>query len=71
MSALICLLRLGFLIEQRVHGGVVNHITEPTMNIQQTALDAYLARNAVIHTKLERLQKLTDDPASKGSSGIW
>jgi integrase len=23
--------QLGFLIEQRVHGGVVNHITEPTM----------------------------------------
>jgi len=31
------------LIEQRVHGGVVNHITEPTMNTKQIALDAYLA----------------------------
>ena len=53
--------RLGFLIEQRVHGGVVNHITEPTMNTKQTALDAYLARTAAIHAKLERLQQLADD----------
>ena len=61
MAALICLLRLGFLIEQRVHGGVVNHITEPTMNTKQTALDAYLARTAAIHAKLERLQQLAAD----------
>ena len=52
---------LGFLIEQRVHGGVVNHITEPTMNAKQTALDAYLTRTAAIHAKLERLQQLADD----------
>jgi len=32
--------QLGFLSEQRVHGGVVNHITAPTMNTRQTALDA-------------------------------
>ena len=42
---------LGFLIEQRVHGGVVNHITEPKMNAKQTALDAYLASTAAIHAK--------------------
>ena len=53
--------RLGFLIEQRVHGGVVNHITEPTMNAKQTALDTYLTRTAAIHAKLERLQQLADD----------
>lgn len=52
---------LGFLIEQRVHGGVVNHITEPTMNAKQTALDAYLAHTAAIHAKLERLQQLADN----------
>jgi hypothetical protein len=40
---------------------VVNHITEPTMNAQQTALDAYLTRTAAIHAKLERLQQLADD----------
>ena len=51
---------LGFLIEQRVHG-VVNHITEHMMNTKQTALDAYLARTAAIHAKLERLQQLADD----------
>jgi hypothetical protein len=49
------------LIEQRVHGGVVNHFTEPTMNAKQTALDAYLARIAAIHAKLERLQQLAED----------
>ena len=52
---------LGFLIEQRVHVLVVNLITEPTMNAKQTALDAYLARTAAIHAKLERLQQLADD----------
>ena len=52
---------LGFLIEQRVHVRVVNHITEPTMNAKPTALDAYLARAAAIHAKLERLQQLADD----------
>ena len=53
--------QLGFLIKQRVHDGVVNHITEPTMNAMPTALDAYLARTAAIHAKLERLQQLADD----------
>ena len=52
---------LGFLIEQRVHAGVVNQTTEPTMNAKPTALDAYLARTAAIHAKLERLQQLADD----------
>ena len=61
MAALICLLRFGLLIEQRVHGGVANHITEPMINAKQTALDAYLARTATIHAKLERLQQLADD----------
>ena len=31
------------------------------MNANPTALDAYLARTAAIHTKLERLQQLTND----------
>ena len=31
------------------------------MNTKPTALDAYLARNAAIHAKLERLQQLADD----------
>ena len=31
------------------------------MNTKQTALDAYLARAAAIHAKLERLQQLADD----------
>ena len=49
------------MIEQRVHGGVVNHTTEHTMNAKQTGLDAYLARTAAIHAKLERLQQRADD----------
>ena len=31
------------------------------MNTKQTALDAYFARTAAIHAKLERLQQLADD----------
>ncbi|MDP2831974.1 MAG: hypothetical protein Q8Q28_01490 [Pseudomonadota bacterium] len=31
------------------------------MNTEQTALDAYLAHNAAIRTKLERLQRLAND----------
>ena len=31
------------------------------MNAKQTTLDAYLARTAAIHAKLERLQQLADD----------
>ena len=31
------------------------------MNAKQTALDAYLARTAAIHAKLERLRQLADD----------
>ena len=31
------------------------------MNTKQTALDAYLARTAAIHAKLERLQQLADE----------
>ena len=31
------------------------------MNTKQTALDAYLARTAAIHAKLERLRQLADD----------
>ncbi|WP_297476448.1 hypothetical protein [Ferrovum sp.] len=52
---------LGFLIKQRVHVRVVNHHPKPTMNAKQTAIDAYLARAAAIHAKLERLQQLADD----------
>jgi hypothetical protein len=55
---------LGFLIEQRVHSDVVNHITEPTMNAKQTAPDAYLARTAAIHAKLERLRQLAGEDVS-------
>ena len=54
-------IQLGFLIEQRVHGGVVNHIMEHTMNAKPNALDAYLTRTAAIHAKLERLQQFADD----------
>ncbi len=37
------------------------------MNAKQTALDAYLARTAAIHAKLERrLQQLADAEASAG-----
>jgi hypothetical protein len=39
-SVYICL--AWFLIAQRVHGGVVNHITAP-MNVKPTAFDAYVA----------------------------
>ena len=31
------------------------------MNTKTTALDAYLARTAAIHAKLERLRQLADD----------
>lgn len=31
------------------------------MNAKQTALDAYLARTAAIHARLERLQQLADN----------
>ncbi len=31
------------------------------MNTKQNALDAYLARTAAIHAKLERLQQFADD----------
>lgn len=31
------------------------------MNAKPTSLDAYLARTAAIHAKLERLQQLADD----------
>ena len=31
------------------------------MNAKPTALDAYLARTAAIHAKLERLRQLADD----------
>jgi len=53
---------LGFQIEQRVHGSVVNHITEPTMNTKQTALDAYLEIAEVEEinvTQVRRLMRLT------------
>ena len=61
---------LGFLIEQRVHVRVVNHTAEPTMNAKPTALDAYLARTAAIHAKLERLRQLADDHFGHDSDAI-
>lgn len=46
------------------------------MNAKQTALDAYLARTAAIHAKLERLQQLADDHfghyvITKGRGNYW
>ena len=40
------------------------------MNIQPTALDAYLARAAAIHIKLARLQQLADDHFGHDPDGI-
>ena len=40
------------------------------MNTKQTALDAYLARAAAIHAKLERLQQLADDHFSHDPDAI-
>ena len=40
------------------------------MNAKQTALDAYLARTAAIHAKLERLQELAADHFSHDPDAI-
>lgn len=40
------------------------------MNAKQTALDAYLARAAAIHVKLDRLQQLADDHFGHDSEAI-
>jgi hypothetical protein len=40
------------------------------MNAKPTALDAYLARTAAIHAKLERLKKLADDHFCHDSDAI-
>ena len=40
------------------------------MNTNPTALDAYLARTAAIHAKLERLQQLADDHFGHGPDAI-
>ena len=53
--------QLGFLIVQRVNGGVIHQPMSPKMNTKPTAIDAYLARAATIHIKLARLQQLADD----------
>ena len=53
--------RLGFLIFQRVNGGVIHLPASPTMNTKPTAIDVYLARAAAIHMSLARLQQLDDD----------
>jgi hypothetical protein len=39
------------------------------MNTKPTALDAYLARTAVIYAKLERLQRLADDHFGHDADG--
>jgi len=52
---------LGFLIVQRVNGGVIYQPRSPAMNTKPTAIDAYLARAAAIHIKLTQLQQLADD----------
>jgi len=52
---------LGFLIVQRVNGGVIHQPRNPKMNTKPTATDAYLARAAAIHIKLAQLQQLADD----------
>jgi hypothetical protein len=54
-------LLLGFMIVQRVNGGVIHQPRSHAMNTQPTAIDAYLARTAAIHIKLARLQQLADD----------
>jgi hypothetical protein len=53
--------QLGFLIVERVNGGVIHQPRSPTMNTKTTAIDTYLARTAAIHIKLARLQQLADD----------
>jgi len=40
------------------------------MNTKPTALDAYLARAAAIHTKLARLQQLADDHSGHDPEAI-
>lgn len=40
------------------------------MNAKPTALDAYLARTAAIHTKLARLQQIADDHFGHDSDAI-
>ena len=40
------------------------------MNAKQTALDAYFARTAAVHAKLERLQQLADDHFGHDSETI-
>ena len=52
---------LGFLIVQRVNGGVIHPPRSHTLNTKPIAIDAYLARAAAIHIKLARLQQLADD----------
>ncbi len=41
------------------------------MNAKQAALDAYLARAAAIHIKLDRLQQLADDQFGHVSEAIY
>jgi len=55
------LVTLGFLIVQRVNGGVIHPPSSPMMSNKTTAIDVYLARVAAIHIKLDRLQQLADD----------
>lgn len=40
------------------------------MNAKQAALDAYLARTAAIHAKLERLQNLADNHSGHDPDAI-
>ena len=53
-------LLLGFLIVQRVNGGVFNQ-PEPAMTTQPNALDTYLQRLPLILDKIEALRQLADD----------
>ncbi len=43
-----------------MEASLINH-AEPTINTKPSALDAYLARTAAIHTKLVQLQQLADE----------
>ncbi|MHB8920343.1 MAG: hypothetical protein ACYC3N_04830 [Halothiobacillus sp.] len=54
-------LDLGFMIEQRVHGRVVNQLRSLVMTTKPSPIETYLTNIAAIHVKLALLQQLADD----------
>jgi hypothetical protein len=52
---------LGFLIVERVNGGVIHQPRSLAMNTKPTAFDAYLQRLPMIFDKIEALRQLADD----------